>query len=379
MAGKSNTFGAGKLVALLAVALAVSVFSVSAWRAEANLTQSVPQPLPVAAHLIVYEDSAEIDESYPGLIVARRESALGFQQGGLIDMIGVDVGDQVEAGAELAQLDTRTLRAQIAAADAQTAEAAAQTALARDTQERQAALLERGHISQQRYDEAVASTTAAIARGNAARASADALRVQLDLMDIEAPFAGVITARMADEGTIAAPGQPILQLVENGMLEIRVGLPAAVASSLNTGEIYDFDDGEGGFTARFRAATGVIDRQTRTITAVFDIDAESDVLAGDVGRLIIATPIGVRGFWVPTSALAESRRGLWSVYLLQPEDGAFRLEPRVVETVRVEADRAFVRGAVEDGSQILASGLQRVIPGQRVSISRAAGRVGASE
>jgi hypothetical protein len=70
---------------------------------------------------------------------------------------------------------------------------------------------------------------------------------------------------------------------------------------------------------------------------------------------------------VPTQALAEGRRGLWSVYVLVPDTaGAHTLEARPVETVRVEADRAFVRGAVEPGELILASGVSRITPGQSV-------------
>ena len=38
-----------------------------------------------------------------------------------------------------------------------------------------------------------------------------------------------------------------------------------------------------------------------------------------------------------------------------------------METVRIEAGRVFVRGAVEDGELLLASGLQRITPGQRVT------------
>ena len=46
----------------------------------------------------------------------------------------------------------------------------------------------------------------------AAGAQAETLRVQLDLAVIRAPFDGVITERRVDEGAIAAPGQPVLQL-----------------------------------------------------------------------------------------------------------------------------------------------------------------------
>ncbi|MED5549560.1 MAG: efflux RND transporter periplasmic adaptor subunit [Pseudomonadota bacterium] len=359
---------AGTAVILAAFAIAVLVFGVSVLRADANAVAVLPAPLPVSAIEARYDDEARIEEFYPGLVSARRQSALGFDRGGRIDAIDVDVGDRVTAGQVLARLDTRALDAQIAAADAQTAETAAQTALAAETEDRQAQLLERGHISRQRYDEVRTSTRAARARQNAAAAQADALRVQRDLSVVTAPFDGVVTARHADEGAIAQPGQPLLEIVEADALEIRVGLPQRVAAGLQPGASHRFVIDDAAVDAVFRSSTGVVDRQTRTVTALFDLPANASVAAGQVVRLAVATPIGADGFWVPTSALAEGRRGLWSVYVLTPDTGdAYTLQPRSVETVRIEAGRVFVRGAVEDGDLLLAAGIQRITPGQRVT------------
>jgi len=360
--------GAGITVALAALSIFLLVFVVSTLRADANAVAAPPAPMPVPAIEASYDGGARIEEFYPGLVAARRESALGFERSGRIDAIAVDVGDRVSEGQLLARLDMRALDAQIAAADAQTAEAAAQTALAAETEDRQAQLLERGHISQQRYDEVRTSTRAARARQNAAAAAADALRVQRDLSIVTAPFDGVVTARHADEGAIAQPGQPVLDIVEAGALEIRVGLPQAIAAGLETGEAHRFMLEGRPVDAVFRTSTGVVDRQTRTVTALFDLGEGAGAAAGQVVRLSVATPIGTDGFWVPTSALAEGRRGLWSVYVLMPDGaGGHTLERRAVETVRIEAGRVFVRGAVEDGELLLASGIQRITPGQRVT------------
>ncbi|WP_291845042.1 efflux RND transporter periplasmic adaptor subunit [Maricaulis sp.] len=361
--------GAGSAVGLAAIIVAVLVFGVTALRAEANFIASAPPPLSVSTITADYDDDANIAEFFPGLITARRESALGFERSGRIENVLVDVGDRVVEGEILARLDVRALQAQIAAADAQTAEAAAQTALATDTETRQAQLLERGHISQQRFDEVRTSTRAALARQNAAAAAADALRIQLDLSVMTAPFDGVVTARRSDEGAIASPGQPLLELVELDSLEVRVGLPQSVAARYRSGDIASFavDSQAAPVRARFRASSSVVDRQTRTVTAIFDLEAQQSVAAGQIVRLAVATPIGTEGFWVPTAALAEGRRGLWSVYVLTPDaNGDYRLQPRVVETVRIEAERVYVRGAVENGEILLASGLQRITPGQHV-------------
>ena len=366
MSGKSRRLGARTSVALAAIGVAILVFGVSALRAEATLQISAPPPLPVAVIEAEYASDASIEEFFPGLVAARRQSSLGFERSGRIDAIRVDVGDQVRAGDVLAVLDTRAVTAQIAAADAQTAEAVAQTALAAETEARQAQLLERGHVSQQRLDEVRTSTRAARARQSAAAAAADAIRVQLDLARMTAPFDGVVTARLADEGTIAAPGQPLLELIESGSLEIRVGLPPVLAASLGADRNYRFLADSGPINARFRASTGVVDQHSRTVTVLFDIEPGA-VAVGQVVRLAMATPIAADGFWVPTSALAEGRRGLWTVYVLNPDAGDYTLQARVVETVRIEADRVFVRGAVTDGELVLASGIQRITPGLRVT------------
>jgi RND family efflux transporter MFP subunit len=362
-----QSLGSGFAVLAAAIGVAVIVILVSALRsADADVQQAAPGALPVPVLTVSYQSDAMISEAYPGLISARRESDLGFERGGRIVEVSVDVGDQIEAGDTLARLDTSTLRAQIAAADAQTNEADAQLEIARATEERQRTLLERGHISQQRLDEVATNTTAAEARRAAAAAQANSLRAQLVLSEITAPFGGVVTARMADEGAIAAPGSPVIRLVENTSLEIRIGLPLLAASALNEGEVYHFMTNAGAIDARYRRGTGVVDVRTRTVTAIFDIESGT-ARAGEVARLQLETGISDRGFWVPTSALTEGRRGLWSVQALVADDnGGWIIEPRVVETLRVEVDRAFVRGAVNDGEQIIASGLQRVTAGQSV-------------
>jgi len=357
---------AGSTVFLTMVIIAVLVMTVTSLRAEANFQGSAPLPLTVTTIEARYESDARIEELFPGLVAARRDSALGFERGGRIESISVDVGDRVEIGQVLAHLDTRALAAQIAAADAQTAEAAAQTALARGTENRQAQLLDRGHISHQRFDEIRTTTQAALARQNAAAAAADALRVQLDLSVITAPFSGVVTVRLADEGAIAPPGQTLLEIIENDALEVRVGLPPELASSLTPSEVYRFRSGSSFFQASLRSSTGVVDRQTRAVTVLFDIPEGVSISAGQVVRLAVETPIATGGFWVPVSALVEGRRGLWSVYVVEPAGQAYVLESRMVETIRIEAERVFVRGAVSQGELILATGLQRVTPGQSV-------------
>ena len=366
-----GTFALG--VAAFAVMLVVVVIGVSALRSASADTQSevlaTATPVPVLS--VQYADAAQAESRFPALIMARRESALGFPQGGQIRHLDVDVGDEVAQGQTLGRLDVRALEAQRQAAQADVVAARAEARLATVTLDRQRQLVAQGHVSEQVLDEVSARAQAAAARIEAAVAAEAALAVQIEFSALTAPYAGIVTARHFDDGASVGPGVPVLTLVEAGVLEVRVGLPAREAAYLDPGRPYRVELANGdSLMADFRAATGVIDARDRSISAVFDVPEDAPAPAGATARLVLPYQLEERGFWAPVAALSEGRRGLWSVYALVPDAQAFILEPRPVEILHTERDRVYLRGAVQTDELILAGGVHRVAPGQRVRPAR---------
>jgi RND family efflux transporter MFP subunit len=325
-------------------------------------------PMPVPTFRAQYSDTDEVQRRFPALIEARRSSALGFDSGGRIAAIHVDTGDRVEAGALLARLDTRALEAELAAARAQAMAAQARAKIATTTLQRETQLVEQGHVSAQRLEELSAAAQAEDAVTAAAKAQAAALAVRIELARIEAPFTGVISARSADEGTIVAAGTPVLQIVEDGSLELRASLPWRDAQKLREGATYTAEVAGQRLPVRFRAATDVVDARRRSVSVVFDLAPGSGVRSGETAQLFLPTDIEVRGFWAPVTALTEGRRGVWNIYALVPGEQAdvLVLEPRPVSVEYLEEDRVFLSGAVAEGTVLLAAGVHRVVPGQRV-------------
>lgn len=356
-------------IGVIAVGVALlAIFVLSQRSSEGPLVISEnPTPLSVDVVVANTQSSLALDEKFTGIVQPRRSSELGFSDGGRIAALNVDVGDRVTDGQILAVLDTRAVRSQLVSAEAQVNEAKASHALAMNTVERQQTLLERGHVSQQRVDEALAQAATADARIEAARARADTLRVQIDLATIRAPYPGMITSRNFDEGAIAAQGAPIFQLVETGALEARIGLPAPLAAALEPGDIYTLSTDVGPVDAKLRSVTGIIDAGQRSVTSLFDITDAASVSAGTVVRLSVSRDVQENGLWLPVSALAEGQRGLWSLYIASPEGDGWVARPGLVEVVQTEGERVFVRGAISDGDRIIVDGLQRVAPGQSVS------------
>lgn len=368
------------LIAIGAVGALLGVFVLSQRSEEGPFVPTAaPDPITVDVIEVRMSESLTLEERFTGMVTPRRTSQLGPQTGGRIVRLNADVGDRVRTGRVLASLDTRALEAQLAAANASVAEAEASHKLALATVQRQETLLEKGHVSQQRVDEATAQADSAQARIDAARAQAATIQVEIDLARIVAPYSGVITARMADEGAIASPGQPVFELVENGRLEARIGLPAPVADTLEVGGLYTLTSDQGDVDTVLRAVTGVIDAGQRTVTTIFDVKDSGSVSSGAVVRINLQRDVEERGLWLPVSALAEGERGLWAVYVVRDLEDQDRAQKSVVEIVHSEGDQAYVRGGIRDGDFVILDGLQRITPGQPVTPIVIAGTVTAQQ
>lgn len=331
----------------------------------------------VAYVTVTAEDSYASERVYAGRTVAGRAAELGFKIGGEVETLLADIGDVVAAGEPLARLDSRAIdaRRQQAAADVSLARAniealQAETQLARNTAERIENLRERGHASQQTYDETQLNLRAKaaqlqVAEANLARAKAALRAVEVELSEavVNAPFPGVIQARHVDEGAQVGPGQIVLRLVENSRTEAHVGIPAEVSVQLKPNDTYTIRWNDTAHEARLTAVLPEIDPATRTLTAVFEL-GESGIPLGGVVELTFKEKVATPGFWLPLTALTASDRGLWGVYVVDADNTVQR---RLVEVVHTDVERVFVRGTLSNDDRVIATGVQRVVPGQTVN------------
>ncbi len=329
-------------------------------------------PIPVRLTEVVVLDAFEVSDRIAGRVTSRRRSDVGFERGGRLAEVFVDEGDHVEAGAPLARLDTRALEAERREQRARTKATEARLELARVTAKRQRRLAASGTLSTQALDEALTEEASLASQLAAERAALERTAVALSLSRIEAPYAAIVVRRLQDEGNVATPGTPVLSLIESGVREVRLGVPPEIAASLEPGRVYDVEGPAEALRATLRHVLPELDRETRTRTAVFEIEPETDdplrVADGALVWVRITRSVPSRGAWVPMAALAEGRRGTWTLFAVTEDaDGIPRTERRVVEIVHAEGDAAFVRGTLETNDRIVADGMHRLIPGLAVA------------
>ncbi|MBL4595252.1 MAG: efflux RND transporter periplasmic adaptor subunit [Robiginitomaculum sp.] len=357
-------------LALIAVGfIGVTLFAVIISQATAREEPDTAKPVPVPVLQVSMQEQFEVSSAWPGTVVARRQSWLGFERGGLIVNIHVNIGDEVRQGDRLSALDRATQKADLISALANVQQAQAALNLAQTTAKRQETLASSGHISPQRLEEVQANLANAEAGLEVATTNADAVRSRRSQSYITAPFDGTISQRNLDEGAIVASGTPVLELVETGQLELRVGLPADKAHNLNKDAVFDVTLPTGMARAKFERMSHVINPGTQTVNVVFHFTAENPIaVSGQTARIHLVDQLRGRGFAVPLSALREGRRGLWSLYELSAKDsvGVYILSQVPVDILYANEQLAYVRGPISDGQLVLESASQNTSLGMRV-------------
>ena len=173
-----------------------------------------------------------------GTVRATQTSQVSSQMMGTIIEIRAQEGDRVRRGQMLAMIDDAqpgsAVNQALAALDAAREEISAADSmlvLAEATLKRYQQLYDKKSVSPQEFDEVKARYQSAAARRDMAQAQqqqANAALVQarttLGYTQIRAPFAGIVTEKSAQAGTLASPGMPIFTIenTQNYRLEIPV-------------------------------------------------------------------------------------------------------------------------------------------------------------
>lgn len=353
--------------------VALAGAGIAALKESAATSHSTPAPPPVRVETIrVHQQPAyETTVRYSGLIEATRQTQLAFEQGGLVTAVEVEEGAPVRKGDIIARLDTRTLEAERDQLLARRQELDAQLNLARLTRDRLDGLSQRGWTPEQRQDEANAGVTRLTAAVAGITAELKALDIRLTKSVLKAPFDGTVTTRAIDEGAVVAPGTTLVTLAETANLRARIGLPPAVAASLDPRQTYQLKSLGQVFPARLAVTRSDLDPTTRTVPILFDLTAPTTrAPIGAIAILPLKRRIEETGAWLPLSALKEGRRGLWTVLRVEPQSSGATVTDRAVEILHIADERAFVRGSLANGDAVVARATNRLVAGQRVALGR---------
>jgi len=321
---------------------------------------------------------------------------------GYIRNINVDVGDHVKEGQVLAVLEVPELAAELSGADAavrrseeeirraqsdvnraQSAHAASHSGYARL---KQASDARAGLVAQQEIDDSQAKDLEAEAQVSSAEAQLSAARQQLEMAQanqkqynalanysrITAPFAGVITARLADTGALIQGGTsassgvgPVVRLAEVSKLRLVVPVPESAASQIHLGDpvkahIQALNQDFEGKVSRFSDS---LDRQTRTMETEIDFaNKDGGLIPGMYAEATLSLAKNAQELCVPLEAVARNNNEA-SVLIVNKNN---EIEERKIKLGFEGEAYVQVLAGVAEGDRVVIGGRSQFHPGQKV-------------
>ncbi len=253
---------------------------------------------PVAKAALVKSVKAQVPEVIPitGTVHAKETAAISAQVPATIRQVLVQAGDRVHAGEVLVRLDNAAMdaglkRAQAAQAAVEKQQQAAESkaSLAKSTLHRYEMLKKENSVSPQEFDvvqkhaqAAELEVQALKAQAAAAKAAVASAQTQLSYTELRAPFAGMVTARMADPGTLATPGHPILQVDRRGPLQMYATVDESLIGRVRLGMKMPVrvDGVSQSMTGRVAQIVPAADPASRTFLLKLDLPERKDLQPG---------------------------------------------------------------------------------------------------
>lgn len=326
--------------------------------------------------------AVQLSTELAGRTAAFRIAEVRPQVDGIIKRRLFTEGAEVRAGQPLYEIDPAPYRAALVQAEANLASAEAQATAARLLAERYGPLKERGVVSKQDYDNAVAGSGSAVAAVEAARAAVETARINVNYTQVLSPIAGRIGRSLVTEGALVkasqdAPLAVVAQLdpiyvdvtqsssellrlrreVSAGTLQ-RDAQAAQVQLKLEDGSLY-----EQAGTLQFSEVT--VDQGTGSVLlrAVFP-NPQRTLLPGMFVRATVGLGSNSQALVVPQAGVSRNARGEATVLVVDADN---KVSERVIQVDRAVGNEWLVSAGLSAGERVIVEGLQKARAGMTVN------------
>ncbi|MCU7368383.1 efflux RND transporter periplasmic adaptor subunit [Pantoea stewartii] len=344
--------------------------------------QAAQQQPPEVGVVTVKSEPLKISTELPGRTLAYRIAEVRPQVSGIILKRNFIEGSEIKAGESLYQIDPATYQASYDSAKADLAKAEANARIAQLTVNRYKPLLGTKYISQQDYDNAVATAAQNNAAVQAAKANVETARINLAYTKVSSPISGRIGKSSVTEGALVQSGQTTALATVQQLDPMYVDVTQSsedflrLRSELESGQLKQ-NDGKANVTLLMQngknyAQPGTlefsdvtVDQTTGSITlrAIFP-NPDKALLPGMFVRARLDEGTNPNALLVPQQAVTRTPTGDASVMVVGADN---KVEARKIKAAQAIGDKWLVTEGLKAGERVIFTGLQRAKPGAQVT------------
>jgi len=288
-------------------------------------------------------------EEVVGTVQPKLQAVIEAKVSGRITRLPATLGQSVKQGEVLVELATLEIQARLDQARAALRQA--ELELNRTTR------LHKQNAATQAELDAVQT------RHHVAQAAVAEAEALASYGKITAPFDGVVARKLADEGDLAMPGKPLLELEGRAGLRLLADVPGLLADRILPAAklAVRMDTIPNALTGTVAEVAPAADPASRTVRVKVDLSAAPGLRAGQFGRL--AVPVSDATFLiVPPPALV--RRGQLDILFVAAEGKA---QMRLVRTGKQTAQGVEILSGLAAGETVVVEGAATLREGQPLS------------
>ena len=300
------------------------------------------------------------------------EAVLSFRVGGIVQRLPASVGDRVQTGQLLAELDPEDYRLQQQDAEAAVRRAEAEARNASAQHERVRGLYENDNASLTELQAARATAESALEQVRSVRNRLALAERQLQYTRLAAPQSGSIAAVNVEVNENVRAGQAVVLLTSGSDLEVYVAVPEVLVGEVRDGGdvVVTFDALPNESFPGVVSEVGVAATESGTTYPVIVrlVGQHPGARSGMAAEVAFSfqTQSNSDVIVVPPVAVGEDQTGRF-VFVVEPADSGFGIaRRRDVRVGELTTDGLEILEGVEDGDRVVTAGVSRISDGLRV-------------
>ena len=298
-------------------------------------------------------ENVNAEFSYSGTFEPNKETKISAEIQGKINEVLVDIGSVVNKGQPLVLLDNSLLKLQLQTIEVQI------EGLEADVN-RYTILAKADAIQGVQLEKSVLGL-------KSAKVQKATLIEQINKTTIKAPFNGVVTAKLSEEGAFAAPGVPLLQITDITNLKFTVNVPENELSQFKLNQSYSLS-ADAYSEILLTGKTTMIGSKANmgsSFPVQFMVNNTSDlkIKSGMFGKVLLKSETSGKGIIIPSSAIQGTDN--------QPQVYVVKNGKALLQNITISKktqNKAVVSNGLNEGDVIVTNGFINLFDGANVTV-----------